>query len=389
MKLNHHVVVVGGGPAGSTAAYTLAKQGIDVCVIDKSTFPRDKLCGGLLTLRSKKIFEAVFGEEWKESFEYRSTGVSFYGPEGKLNGAYDYSELFFTNRHSFDNHLLELAKGVGAVTYEGQGIRDIDLKNKVCYLASGDQIHYTYLIGADGVNSIVAKTIYGSSFNKKTIGFALEMEVDRKCLHRVVNTPEVYFGFIRWGYGWIFPKEHSLTVGIGGLHMKNPEMKADFKRFLTHIFGEVPSAKIKGHYIPLGDYRKKPGTTDVLLSGDAAGLVESITGEGIAFAMQSGHLAATSLVEAIESEDRLDAFKIYATRFKEIASILDYGNILRFLIFPDFSNKLFLKILPKTSMLTRKHMDLMADELEYPEYMKYIAGKIVKGLVRHVGLPIR
>ncbi|PIV88142.1 MAG: geranylgeranyl reductase, partial [Hydrogenophilales bacterium CG17_big_fil_post_rev_8_21_14_2_50_63_12] len=84
----------------------------------------------------------------------------------------------------------------------------------------------------------------------------------------------------------------------GGLHAKNPALKKVFHGFLAARFGSVPEGRIKGHYLPFGDYRKVPGRRNVLLCGDAAGLVDPITGEGIAFAMLSGLYAAEAIIEA-------------------------------------------------------------------------------------------
>ena len=211
------VIIVGGGPAGSSAAYTLAKHSLDVCVIDKSSFPRDKLCGGLLTLRSKKVFSEIFDALWSEVVDFTSHGVRFFHQDKQLNSVENYSELYFTKRMVFDDYLLTLAKNSGAQSIFGNGITSIDIKKKSCVLKSGDIVTYDYLIGADGVNSRVSKEIFGKSFNKKTIAFTLEIEVDRTLVKKQISDPEIYFGVVRWGYGWVFPKKKTLTIGVGGM----------------------------------------------------------------------------------------------------------------------------------------------------------------------------
>ena len=85
MKKHHTVVIVGGGPSGSSAAYTLAKQGVDVCLVDKAVFPRDKLCAGLLSLRSQQVFSEIFDASWEEAFEYKASGVKFFHKNKLLN----------------------------------------------------------------------------------------------------------------------------------------------------------------------------------------------------------------------------------------------------------------------------------------------------------------
>lgn len=386
MHKSFEVVVVGGGPAGSAAAYTLAKAGIEVCLIDKSVFPRDKLCGGLLTSRSKKVFEQVFQADWDRAHEYSTNGVKLFHKKQLLSSVENYSQFYFTRRYHFDDYLLSLAKNAGVDCKEGASITEINIERKTCRLRSGEDIAYRYLIGADGVNSIVAKSIFGSSFNKKTIGFALETELDRSSIETSshLDFPEVYFGLVQWGYGWVFPKENTLTVGIGGLHSRNAQMKKGFEQFISDRFGDVAVGAIKGHYIPCGDYRRNPGVEDVLLVGDAAGLVEPITGEGIAFAMQSGHLAASAIIDATSGHARPNPYVIYTETFSQISSILNYASVLSHLIFPKVSQRLFVKVLPKTKNLTHMHMDLMADELDYPQYMKKLISRVPRGIVRQI-----
>lgn len=377
MNDKYTVIIAGGGPAGSSAAFTLAKQGIHVCLIDKAVFPREKLCGGLLTLRSKKIFDTVFGGNWDKAWNYQSNGIHFCTREKHLNGTDSYSELSFTHRISFDDYLLNMAKEAGAVVLEGDGILQLDTHAKSCTLRSGKTLSYTYLIGADGVNSIVAKTLFGSSFDKDTIGFALEVEVDRTTMNREVTVPEVYFDSVKWGYGWVFPKEKTLTVGVGGIHKLNPEMKDDMKRFHAEVTGNAPLGKVKGHYIPFGDYRKTPGKGNVLLAGDAAGFVEAISGEGIAYAMQSGYLAALAIRDNIQSGNQSQkVLSIYCKKIRTIQRDIRYSKRMRYLLFPKHTQKLFLRVFPATGNLVHKQLDLMADEITYPEFLRFLFGKI-------------
>ncbi|MEM8895870.1 MAG: geranylgeranyl reductase family protein [Bacteroidota bacterium] len=385
---NHYTtIIIGGGPAGSSAAHTLAKAGNSVCLVDKSEFPRDKLCGGFLTLRSKKVFEQVFGANWDEAYEFESSSMKLFYQERLLNSVEDYSQLYFCQRYHFDDYLLRLAEGAGADCRLGASVTQINLEKRVCQLRSGEEITYDYLIGADGANSFVAKTVFGASFNKDTIGFGLECELPREILNgdAHLDTPEVYFGLVKWGYGWVFPKKETLTFGIGGRNSINSDFRRSFHDLLEHRFGNIAIPKIKGHYLPCGDYRKQPGKDNVLLVGDAAGLVEPVTGEGIAFAMQSGYLAAQAIIENVATKAPIkNLYSEYTLRYVEIFKILRYARVMSYLLFPSLCQKALAKVLPRTSALPRMHMDLMADEIGYPDYARYFVKNMPRGIWRQI-----
>ncbi len=359
----YDLVVVGGGPAGSAAAFTAAKEGLRVCLIDKSNFPREKLCGGLITQRSKNVFETVFGQELDSNIISYSDHVDFYSDGKFLASTEGYSRLFFTMRKDFDDYLLRLAKDAGTTLKLGVKIDRLDFVDKVVHLKNGDTIGYRFLIGADGVNSQVAKELFGSSFNKNTIGFGLEAEVPREMLPTHSENVEIDFGAAKWGYGWVFPKKSTFTIGVGGIHRLNSDIKTSFANFLSAKGLDVKKLNVKGQFIPFGDYRSQPGRDLVLLCGDAAGIVDPITGEGIAYAMQSGNAAAVSVSDDIHG--RGNAFDLYRKRYKEITKSIRQAKIWRYLIFPKLIRKPFAWAFSDAGTLQKGYLDILAGEHEY------------------------
>ncbi len=353
---------------------------MDTALIDKADFPRDKLCGGLLTQRSRNIYSRIFTDSWKPVVDYTARGVKFFHQGKLLNEVENASELFFTRRMAFDQFLLQQAVTAGTTPYLGDALVDLDIHGKTCQLRSGTKISFDFLIGADGVNSLVAKSLFGRAFEPGTVAFALELEVERAGTLEAVRDPEIHFGLARWGYGWVFPKRDTLTVGIGGLHARNPELKQVFEDFLVTRFGRLPEGRIKGHHLPFGDYRKVPGRGGILLCGDAAGLVEPITGEGIAFAMLSGLYAAEAILEA--APRGREALPGYQNRYRQITRDFDHANRLRWLLFPSASERLFLKALPRSTTLPLKHLELMADQIQYSDYWRHLMFRAVKSLAR-------
>ena len=374
------VVVVGAGPAGTAAAHTLAKSGKDVLIIDKATFPREKLCGGLLTGRTKRVYHEIFENGWEDALEHTTHGAGIYEKERLLQELNNYSSFHQSKRIHFDHYLLQLAEKQGVQTHLGDTLLDIDFKSRVLTMKSGLEIGYTYLIGADGVNSAVAKALFGESFNKKDIGFALEVELPKGHGNWSYKYPSLHFDVVNWGYGWIFPKADTDTFGIAGIHSKNPDMKARFQQFHEDIYGEPFEGKIKGHYIPFGGYKRTPGDgEDVLLVGDAAGLVDPITGEGIAFALESGQEAGKAVIASLE--DGRGAYDHYMVGYARLAEDIQIGKELAQLLYPSKLNAIFRRVLPKANFLMRAHMDLMNEKISYRDFKKYV----LKAMLRNLG----
>lgn len=377
------VIVLGAGPAGSAAAYTLATAGRRVCLIDKAEFPREKLCGGLITLRSKRVFEATFERRWADDLFCSSEKISFYSDGKFLAPQNGHSRLFFTMRFDFDNYLLNLAKQAGASLRLGEALAEIDLDHQIVRTQSGEEISFDFLIGADGVNSLVAKKVFGKSFDPDTIGFGLEVEVPRDRLPQQSERVEIDFGAARWGYGWVFPKLKTFTIGVGGIHRLNPDLRSRLDRFLQHKGLDAAEFKVKGQYIPFGDFRKIPGAGNVLLSGDAAGTVDPITGEGIAYAMQSGAAAGRAITRALSNTVGDSALTLYCRDYEEIASSLRQAIFWRRFIFPTILQRPFAWAFSDASTLQQGYLDILAGEREYSAlYGLFVrqVGKAIKKL---------
>ncbi|HEY4760414.1 MAG TPA: NAD(P)/FAD-dependent oxidoreductase [Thermoguttaceae bacterium] len=381
----YDVAVIGAGPAGAAAAYVLSSYGMKVCLVDKYTFPRKKLCGGLLTIRTQRIFNEIFNTSWDSVIEFVSDGVRFYYIDTLLNEVKGYKKLFFTNRMLFDNFIAEQAVKSGVKTYFGMSAVGFDANNKIITLDNGREITSDFIVGADGVNSAVSKHLFGKSFDLDHIGFGLEIELDRDTKYADRTYPEIYFGVIKWGYGWVFPKRDTLTVGIGGRLKLNPDMTEKFMEFLNKVLKvSIDKSTIKGHHIPFGHYKKIPGKNNAILCGDAAGLVDPITGEGIAFALQSGKYAAEAIIEASKHNNPNRTIDIYLEKYRKITDMLRQANRLRYLLFPEISESLFIRVLPETDSIPRKHIDLMSGDISYGDYVGFLLSKIFSGGIKHL-----
>lgn len=328
MSTQYDVVVVGAGPAGSTAAYILSQKGYNVLLLDKEHFPRKKLCGGCITAKTLRLLNRVFNQP-EESliknniinfksfrFDVRYKTKVLISPISPLS-------FYFVDRQVYDSFLLQKAKAVGAEVSEGEKVTDIK-EAPPTYYCSGNEnkvfpgeltlttsrqrlIKTKFIIAADGANSTVRaallrqEKINGSRWHRN-LAYALEIFIPRKGDHEAFEFPILSFGYLHYGYSWIFPNKDRLVVGIGGLERKNKNLPGKFNTFLSdYNLGSIDSYKIQGHPLPFGNSLSTPFYRNILLVGDAAGLVDPMLGEGIYQAHKSGELAAKAIIDTLEN----------------------------------------------------------------------------------------
>jgi geranylgeranyl reductase family protein len=278
------VAIVGAGPAGSTTAYRLSRAGARVLLIDKAKFPRDKPCGGGLTLRAVEelpVDVTPVVEDVVTRVECRlNYGRSF------VRGSRDL--CLMTQRRRLDQFLVERAVDAGAEFRDG--VR-VDL----------DSLEATVVVGADGANGTTARALGlgGEIVN----GVALEGNVS----HARVNKKKyagrmvLEFGVVPGGYAWVFPKGDHVNVGVGGWGAIGPHAR-EHLRVLCEQHGIDPDdvTDVRGHRLPM----RRPGTRlargNGLLVGDAAGLVDPVSGDGLYEAFVSARLAADAITDVLE-----------------------------------------------------------------------------------------
>ena len=289
------VLVVGAGPAGSATAIHLARGGASVLLADKATFPRDKPCGGGLTGRALRHIPCDVSpvvEHVVDRFVLRV------GYRSRFARRSESPLVQMTQRRKLDTYLAEQAAAVGADFRNGAGVSDLDVEpTGATARVGGALVRASYVVGADGANGIVARAT-GLGDGIRT-GVALEGNVGWSELDRAPysETAWVELGVVPGGYGWVFPKGDHANLGVGGWLAEGPRLRAHLAR-LAREHGLDPSSlsDVRGHRLPM----RRPGAPAardrVLLVGDAAGLVDPLSGDGIFEAFVSARLAADAVL---------------------------------------------------------------------------------------------
>jgi geranylgeranyl reductase family protein len=292
---SYDAIVVGAGPAGSVTALRLAREGASVLLLDRAKFPRDKPCGGGLTYRAIRelpvdvtpVVEDVvdrfeFSFRYRLRFERRSTATI----------------ILMTQRKRLDAFLAEQAAAAGAEFRDGAKVTAVDEDGTVT--VEGETHRADVVIGADGVNGLTTRSL--GLEQRYRYGVALEGNVP------YLQTSEVRFrgravlelGVVPGGYGWVFAKGDHVNVGVGGWDSEGPLLRAHLARLCAaHAIHEDSVESLRGYRLPLRQRDDALGRGRVLLVGDAAGLVDPLSGDGMYEAFVSARLAA----DAVHADD--------------------------------------------------------------------------------------
>ena len=357
------VAVVGAGPAGSAAACTAARAGLRVALVDRAEFPRDKLCGGGVTGRAVTELRRAFGLEVTPDLFLSTPLVRFNAGARVLGRMEDAPPLHMTMRRGFDARLYAEAVAAGAWPLARARPTEIDTDRHQLRLSCGRRLHYGVLIGADGVNSTVGRHLFGRAHDPATIGFALEVEAPAKSEPWV----EIDFAAAPWGYGWAFPKAGSLTLGVGGLYRHNPDLRPRLAAYLRRHRADPDRLTVRGHFLPAGDFHPVPGRGAVLLVGDAAGLVDPMTGEGIGHAIASGRMAAEAAVAALDRGRPEAALSLYTRALASLQGELAYARRLQALVFAPLTHRAMLAVIAARPSVQRRALCLLAGEIDYAD----------------------
>lgn len=299
---NCDVLIVGGGPAGSSCAWALRGSGLDVLIIDKQTFPRDKVCGGWITpqiISELQLDPAEYarGRAFQPICGFRTSRMG--DPEVETN--YGRPVSYGIRRFEFDDYLL---KQCGAPVLEGVAFETMERQNG-SLLVNGE-IKARLVVGAGGHFCPVARQL-GAKMGNEEIVVAQEAEFSMDARQQAAcsiqpEIPELYFCADMRGYGWCFRKANVLNVGLGRLDRRSLSGHvAEFLEFLMRtgkVAFDLP-ASILGHaYLIYSKTTRKLVDDGVMLIGDAAGLAYSQSGEGIRPAIESGLLAARVISDA-------------------------------------------------------------------------------------------
>ncbi|MEP7230849.1 MAG: NAD(P)/FAD-dependent oxidoreductase [Ginsengibacter sp.] len=318
----YDAIIVGGGPSGSTCASILVKSGIKTLLLDRATFPRVKLCGGWLSAPIWDILGISPAEYTERIWNFKHVHIRFHGKKYRLK-----ANGYFVRRYEFDNFLLKRSKVESVQEYN---VRQIE-KDDEGYWLINNEYRTKYLIGAGGTHCPVARALFPKRENMQC---GTQEKEFKSSAEEIAATragedgePEILLHDDMKGYSWNVPKGEWLNIGSGTLIARDvlpawTKAKAFFEGNGTK--GTIPSSaspvleKMKGHgYVFFNtDHLDFCQAENVFLIGDALGLAQPMTGEGILPAVLSGKLCATAIVEGLP--------ETYKERLRNHPIIKDY-----------------------------------------------------------------
>ena len=378
MKQNYDVIVVGAGPAGATLACELAKGGIDVLVLEKEKLPRYKCCAGGVTSRAAKLLDFDISQVTEATiYEVVFTfnlGKAFLG---------EHSEplIYTVMRDAFDQLLVQKAQRLGAALMDGQKVTQVQVSPDDIEVSTGDSVFHSRLVaGADGAYSVVARELNMERPTASIATIESEITVTEQDLARWKSRVQIDLGIIPAGYAWVFPKRDHLSIGAGCRASRARNLNRHYQKFIDSLnIGEHTVTRSGSHLIPTSTRGRLVWQDRALLLGDAAGLADPLTGEGIYYAIRSAQLAAPVIKSCLaRAGGGLEEYQQLAE--KHLMSELRIANTLSnyFVRFP----RAAFRMLSRKEGVWRAERDVMLGATDYSAVKKKIGG--FRGILTHL-----
>lgn len=327
------VAIIGAGPAGTAAAFDLLVKGLKVLILDKYEFPRKKACAGGITPKAYYLFKYDISSIVKR--ECRTIKIT---PSNKKSFfVKDENTLcYMTKREDLDFFSLNKVMEKGADFRVVNRIQSInETPSFVEINTTRETYKASYLIGADGANSIVRRFVTKGRFYKKQFAIEADVKIDRPDNYKM----ELDFSRSKNGYYWIFPKDDHVNIGIYSTDLRT---KLQIQRLYEYAKIRLFSTRleaVKGYPICTNGFKYRPDSNRILLAGDAAGLSERLLGEGVYFAVKSGQQAAMAILGS--EQKALSARDLYFKKLKTLQTDLRIYELSSkwFYRFPEVSLK--------------------------------------------------
>jgi geranylgeranyl reductase family protein len=318
--LQYDIIILGAGPAGTSCALALKESGLNVALIDKDTFPRDKICGDAVSSVAKRVLREIdpMLEQDLLAFPEKSNvnTIKLYSPGFSQIRLQFKSISHCIRRMDFDHWLFQktIEYFPALNIHTGTAVKKVEHSGTsvTVTMADGVSMTATLLIACDGAHSLAAKQLAGFTVDRKHYSAAVR-QYYRNISGMEEGASEIFFlkDYLQ-GYFWIFPlSSNEANVGFGMLSSTIAEKKVDLRKCMQTIIRDVPEIagrfagaepldEIKGFGLPLGSRTVTMSGDRFMLCGDAASLIDPFSGEGIPTAMESGLMAAKVAVRCFQ-----------------------------------------------------------------------------------------
>jgi geranylgeranyl reductase family protein len=334
------VAVVGAGPAGATAARFLADRGVRVALIERCRLPREKTCGGGLVARARRALLTDVGPVIER--ECHRVEVRLPGSTQHIVCERATPIVSMTSRARLDLLLAERARDAGALLLAPRTVTGIASGPRgIAIETDRGRIHCTIVVAADGATGTVSRAAFGT-VRHAAPALEVELRPSDRMLARIDDRARFDFGVVSHGYGWVFPKGDHLSVGVVSTRRGAARLGRALEEYLRLLGLRTDAARPRGSVIPIRPAGAPWVRDRVLAVGDAAGLVDPLTAEGISAAVLSARIAASAIAKADLNPDRIE--RLYGYRLtRTILRGLSLSRLIARLVYspPDWQRTVY------------------------------------------------